>query len=59
LIFLEPLVDELLKLWELGVETYDASYETFDLQAALVCTTSDFLVACGSPLGWKNKGKYA
>jgi len=43
-VFLEPLIDELIELWEPSVETYDASKdETFDLQAALVCTTSDSL----------------
>jgi len=58
-VFLEPLIDELIELWEPGVETYDASKdETFDLQAALMCTTSDF-PAYGNLSGWKTKGKYA
>ena len=42
-VFLEPLVDKLKELWELGVQTYDASKNgTFNLRGALICTTSDF-----------------
>ena len=58
-VFLEPLINELMELLELSVETYHASKdETFDLQAALGYTTSDF-PAYGNLSGWKTKGKYA
>jgi len=56
-VFLEPSINELMELCKPGVETYDASKdEAFDLQATLVCTTSDF-PAYGNLLGWKTKGK--
>ena len=41
-IFMEPLVEELLKLWE-GVPTYDAlSPDKFDLCAAVIWCIHDF-----------------
>ena len=56
-VFLEPLVDELKELWELGVQTYDTfKNETFNLHKALICTTNDFPVY-GNLSGWKTKGK--
>ena len=42
-IYLEPLVEELKVLWDLGVETYDASSnQAFQMRAALLWTISDF-----------------
>lgn len=41
-VYLQPLVDELNKLWR-GVNTYDSSTkEMFQMRAALFCTISDF-----------------
>lgn len=57
-IYLEPLVDELLQLWE-GVETYDASArKKFSLRAALLWTLNDF-PALAYLYGWSTGGKYA
>lgn len=57
-IYLEPLVDELLQLWD-GVETYDASsQEKFSLRAALLWTLNDF-PALAYLYGWSTGGKYA
>ncbi|XP_028085588.1 uncharacterized protein LOC114286613 [Camellia sinensis] len=42
-VFLRPLIDELNELWEVGVETYDASSDSnFQLCAALLWTINDF-----------------
>jgi len=42
-VYLEPLVDELIKLWEPDVETYAISNdETFFLHGALASTITDF-----------------
>ena len=39
----DPLVEELKKLWEDGVETHDASDgTTFKMHAALMWTINDF-----------------
>ncbi|XP_066161921.1 uncharacterized protein [Oryza sativa Japonica Group] len=57
-VYLEPLVDELLQLWE-GVETYDASArKKFSLRAALLWTLNDF-PALAYLYGWSTGGKYA
>lgn len=57
-IFLQPLIDELLQLWE-GVETFDASSrKKFSLRAVLMWTLNDF-PALGNLYGWSTKGKYA
>ncbi|KAH7834062.1 hypothetical protein Vadar_012374 [Vaccinium darrowii] len=43
-VYLSPLVDELKELWEVGVETYDASSkENFQVRASLLWTIHDFL----------------
>ncbi|XP_042958038.1 uncharacterized protein LOC122293546 [Carya illinoinensis] len=58
-VYLQPLLDELLELWEYGVPTYDASSkETFTLHAALLWTINDF-PAYGNLSGWSTKGKLA
>ncbi|XP_021775717.1 uncharacterized protein LOC110739569 [Chenopodium quinoa] len=42
-VYLQPLIEELKELWEVGVDTYDAMKdETFSLKAALLWTISDF-----------------
>ncbi|XP_042974597.1 uncharacterized protein LOC122306228 [Carya illinoinensis] len=58
-VYLQPLVDELVELWENGVRTYDASTkETFTLHAALMWTINDF-PTYGNLSGWSTKGKMA
>ena len=58
-IYLQPLIEELKELWELGVETYDASKnQTFQMRAALLWTISDF-PAYAMLSGWSTKGKLA
>ncbi|XP_050915202.1 uncharacterized protein LOC127130179 [Lathyrus oleraceus] len=42
-VYLQPLIEELKKLWELGVDTYDASKnQTFKIRATLLWTISDY-----------------
>ena len=42
-VYLEPLVEELRGLWDVGVQAYDAfSKEVFQLRAALMWTINDF-----------------
>ncbi|XP_004514322.1 uncharacterized protein [Cicer arietinum] len=42
-VYLQPLIEELKVLWDLGVETYDASLkQTFQMRASLLWTISDF-----------------
>jgi len=58
-IYLQPLIQELKELWEVGVKTYDNSKkEMFQLHACLLWTVSDFL-AYSNLFGWSTKGKYA
>ncbi|XP_042982725.1 uncharacterized protein LOC122311983 [Carya illinoinensis] len=58
-VYLRPLVDELVDLWENGVDTYDAMVgERFQLHAALLWTINDF-PAYGNLSGWSTKGKLA
>jgi len=57
-LFLEPLIEELLKLWK-GVSTYNASTgRKFDLHAALLWCIHDFLVLA-TLSGRTTKGYYA
>ncbi|XP_021729936.1 uncharacterized protein LOC110696917 [Chenopodium quinoa] len=57
-VYLQPLIDELMELWN-GVETYDAlTNDTFILRAALLWTINDF-PAYGNLSGWKTKGYLA
>ncbi|XP_057539537.1 uncharacterized protein LOC130817703 [Amaranthus tricolor] len=58
-VYLQPLIKDLINLWEFGLETYDTSSNTrFDMQVALVGTISDFpgYEMCS---GWSTKGKFA
>nr|KYP38512.1 hypothetical protein KK1_040252 [Cajanus cajan] len=57
-IFLEPLIEELKELWDVGVETYDAfAKETFQMRAAIMWTINDF-PAYGNLSGWCTKGEF-
>ena len=43
-VYLQPLVEELRELWDVGVESFDASSNTrFHLCAALMWTINDFI----------------
>ncbi|OMO65396.1 Transposon, En/Spm-like protein [Corchorus capsularis] len=58
-VYLEPLIDELKCLWDVGVETYDAfSKGNFQFRAALLWTINDF-PAYDNLSGWSTKGKLA
>jgi len=58
-VYLQPLVDELLQLWNDGVITYDASKkQNFRLRAALMWTINDF-PTYGMLFGWSTAGKFA
>ena len=57
-ILMQPLVDELLNLWE-GVETWDASLkQNFKMQAAYLWSIHDF-PAYGNFSGWSTHGRLA
>ena len=56
---LQPLIDELLNLWESGVTTYDVSRkENFVMRAALLWTINDF-PAYAMLSGWSTAGQLA
>ncbi|XP_020082200.1 uncharacterized protein LOC109705831 isoform X1 [Ananas comosus] len=58
-IYLQPLINELKELWDVGVETFDVSIrQNFQLHAALLWTINDF-PAYGNLSGWSTKGKLA
>ena len=58
-IYLQPLIEELKELWEVGVETYDAySSSHFQIHASLLWTINDF-PAYDMLSGWSTKGKLA
>lgn len=55
-LYLQPLIDELKDLWEVGVETYDSfTKQNFQLRAALMCTINDY-PAYGMLSGWSTHG---
>ncbi|KAM3200037.1 hypothetical protein P3L10_032397 [Capsicum annuum] len=55
--YLQPLIEELNKLWEDGIETFDASNkQNFKLHASLLWTIND-LPAYRNLSGWSTKGK--
>ncbi|XP_047340380.1 uncharacterized protein LOC124943970 [Impatiens glandulifera] len=55
-IFLQPLIEELQMLWNVGVPTYNVSRgETFNMKAMLLWTISDF-PAYGMLSGWSTHG---
>ncbi|KAH0650206.1 hypothetical protein KY284_030118 [Solanum tuberosum] len=57
--YLQPLIEEFKELWDVGVETYDASAkQNFKLHASLLWTINDF-PAYGNLSGWSTKGKLA
>ncbi|GJR46348.1 putative transposon, En/Spm-like, transposase-associated domain protein [Tanacetum coccineum] len=58
-VFLRPLVDELITLYNDGIETYDAARkENFIMKVVLLWTVSDFL-AYAMLSGWSTHGKLA
>ncbi|XP_065878103.1 uncharacterized protein [Euphorbia lathyris] len=58
-VFLQPLIYELVNLWEHGVDTYDVSLkQNFRLRAALMWTISDF-PAYSMLSGWNTVGENA
>ena len=58
-VYLQPLVEELRELWDVGVESFDASSNTkFQLRAALMWTINDF-PAYADISGWSTKGLLA
>nr|XP_017233132.1 PREDICTED: uncharacterized protein LOC108207183 [Daucus carota subsp. sativus] len=58
-VYLRPLIDELIDLWQVGVRTFDASTKTnFMMRAALLWTISDF-PGLGMVSGWSTHGKMA
>lgn len=58
-VYLQPLIEELKELWEIGVHTYDASKnEMFTLRASLMWTLNDF-PAYADLSGWSTKGEFA
>jgi len=55
-VYLQPLINELLELWNVGVQTFDASkMENFNMQAQLMWTIND-LPAYADLSGWPNRG---
>ncbi|KAK6794141.1 hypothetical protein RDI58_007594 [Solanum bulbocastanum] len=57
--YLQPLIEELKELWEVDIETYDASTkQNFKLHASFLWTINDF-PAYGNLSGWSTKGKLA
>ncbi|XP_038707274.1 uncharacterized protein LOC120002584 [Tripterygium wilfordii] len=58
-VYLQPLVQELIELWEVGEDTFDASSkETFNLRAAIMWTINDF-PAYGNLSVWCTYGRFA
>ncbi|CAN1757493.1 hypothetical protein LINPERHAP1_LOCUS6538 [Linum perenne] len=58
-IYLQPLIQELQDLWNIGIQTYDASSKlNFQMRAALMWTISDF-PGYAMLSGWSTKGRLA
>ncbi|XP_073121944.1 uncharacterized protein [Henckelia pumila] len=58
-VYLEPFVEDLKKLWDTGVEAYDAfSKSMFNLKAILMWTINDF-PAYGNVSGCTTKGRFS
>ncbi|KAL9676868.1 hypothetical protein QQ045_005089 [Rhodiola kirilowii] len=56
-IYQRPLIDDLVHLWNDGVDTYDANRkQSFTLRATLMWTVSDF-PAYAMLSGWSTQGK--
>jgi hypothetical protein len=55
-VYLQPLIDELLELWSVGVRTFDASKkENFNMRSQLMWTIKD-LPTYADLSGWPNRG---
>ena len=58
-VYLQPLVEELKKLWDVGVQIFDvSSKKSFQMHAALLWTINDF-PAYGDISSWSSKGALA
>ena len=58
-VYLQPLVEELRELWDVGVQAYDvSSKKIFQLHATLMWTVNDF-PAYAYLSGWSTKGGLA
>lgn len=58
-VYLQPLIEDLKDLWNVGIETYDiCTKETFQMHAAVLWTISD-LPAYSLLSGWVTMGHYA
>jgi hypothetical protein len=58
-VYLQPLIDDLQRLWKDGILTYDiSSKENFVMRAYLMWTINDF-PAYGMLSGWTTQGKLA
>ncbi|KAF7153203.1 hypothetical protein RHSIM_Rhsim01G0080000 [Rhododendron simsii] len=58
-VYLQPLIEELLELWNEGELTFDASTnQMFQMHVALMWTINDF-PAYANLSGWSTKGKFA
>ena len=58
-IYLQPLVDELKKLWEVGLTTFDSfKNQNFNMHAAVLWTINDF-PAYRNLSGWNTMGALA
>jgi hypothetical protein len=55
-VYLQPLIDELQELWNVGVHTFNASkMDNFNMRAQLMWTINDFS-AYADLSGWPNRG---
>ena len=55
-VFMQPLMAELIELWNEGIETYDAlTNQNFILRASILCTISNF-PGYAMLSGWSTKG---
>jgi len=54
---IQPLIDKLKELWDIGAKTYDISTgHTFQMKVALMWTINDFS-AYGMLFGWSTNGQ--
>ena len=58
-VYMHPLIEELQKLWDVSVVTFDASMnENFQMKVAVLSIISDF-PGYANLSGWSTKGEYA
>ena len=58
-VYLQPLVEELKELWDIGVKMFDmSSKQSFQINATLLWTINDF-PTYGDISGWSTKGAFA